>query len=119
MKKVNSFWNILMEYAGTPFTVFIFLSWYTGMGHNNATVISLLFALAVIITAASPQVAALEAVLGVIILFGCRQIFMIPISAPWMVKPFCWFNQPTACAGVAAFLVVKGFLYLYTKITSK
>ena len=116
--EVDKFWNIIMEYIGTPFTVFIFLSWYTNNG-TNVVIISLLFALAVVITAASPRIAILEAVLGVLVLFGCRQLFLIPISAPWMKTPFCWFDKQTACAGVIAFVIVKVFLYLYSKITNK
>ena len=119
MKNVDQFWNLLMEYVGTPFTVFIFLSWYTGMGKSNVAIISILFALAVVITAASPRIAILEATLGILVLFGCRQLFMIPISAPWMRSPFCWFDQQTACSGVMAFGVVKGFLFLYSKSKNK
>ena len=112
----DKFWNLFMENVGTPFTVFIFLSWYTNNG-SNVVIISLLFALAVVITAASPRVAILEAVLGVLVLFGCRQLFLIPISAPWMKTPFCWFDKQTACAGVLTFAIVKGLLALYSKIT--
>lgn len=113
MEKVSKFWNLIMECFGTPVTVFIFLSWYTNQGKNSLFITAVLFIAAVVITAVNYRVAFVEALFGSLIMFGTRQILMIPIKFFWMQKPFTWFDQQTACAGVLAVFIVHIFLIVY------
>jgi F0F1-type ATP synthase assembly protein I len=113
MNKVDKLWNFVMEFIGTPVTVFIFLSWYTNQGKNSLFITAVLFIAAVVITAVNYRVAFIEALFGSLIMFGTRQILMIPIKFFWMQKPFTWFDQQTACAGVLAVFIVHIFLIVY------
>ena len=119
MKKVDKLWNFVMEFIGTPVAVFIFLSWYTQQGKNNLFMIALLFVIAVVITAINYRVAFIEAIFGILIMFGTRQLLMKPIPLFWTTNKFTWFDQQTACAGVlAVFIVHLFFLYAINKSKS-
>lgn len=119
MNKVDKLWNFVMEFIGTPVTVFIFLSWYTNQGKNSLFITAILFITAVVITAINYRVAFVEALFGSLIMFGTRQIMMKPIPFFWMKEPFTWFNQQTACAGVAAVFIVHIFLLWYNSTVKK
>ena len=119
MEKVSKVWNLLMECLGTPVTVFIFLSWYTNQGKTSLFVTAILFIAAVVITSVNYQVAFIKAVFGSLIMFGTRQFLMVPIKFFWMKEPFTWFDQQTACAGVAAVFIVHIFLLWYNSAVKK
>ncbi len=119
MNKVDKLWNFVMEFIGTPVTVFIFLSWYTQQGKSNLFMIAILFVIAVVITAINYRIAFIEAIFGILILFGTRQLLLKPIHFFWMQKPFTWFDQQTACAGVLAVFIVHIFLLLYNSTVNK
>lgn len=119
MNKVDKLWNFVMEFIGTPVTVFIFLSWYTQQGKSNLFMIAILFVIAVVITAINYRIAFIEAIFGILILFGTRQLLLKPIQFFWMQKPFTWFDQQTACAGVLAVFIVHIFLLWYNSTVNK
>lgn len=119
MEKVSKFWNLIMECFGTPVTVFIFLSWYTNQGKNSLFATAILFIAAVVITSVNYRVAFVEALFGSLIMFGTRQIMLKPIQFFWMKKAFTWFDQQTACAGVAAVFIVHIFLLWYNSAVKK
>ena len=119
MNKVDKLWNFVMECLGTPVTVFIFLSWYTNQGKDSLFITAVLFIAAVVITAVNYRVAFVEALFGSLIMFGTRQIMLKPIQFFWMKKAFTWFDQQTACAGVAAVFIVHIFLLWYNSAVKK
>ena len=120
---VDKNWNRLMEVIGTPTMVFISLSWCSYKFGINSYSMSICFALAVLFGSTNFYLAICEAVLGIPFLLIFREWFLKPINLPFLAEPFTWFDEQTACAGVATIifimLMVKFVVKLSGKITKK
>ena len=116
---VDKNWNRLMEVIGTPTMVFISLSWCSYKFGINSYSMSICFALAVLFGSPNFYLAMCEAVLGIPFLMIFREWFLKPISLPFLAKSFTWWDEQTACSGVATILFIMGMVKLVIKISKK
>lgn len=116
---VSEKWNRLIDKFGSYITVFIFLSWCTYVVGTNPISLSISFAVGVLIGSRNLILAICESMLGIPLLLMFRDLFLIPISFPFVETKFTWFNQQTACAGIAAFLAIRLILGISIKISTK
>jgi hypothetical protein len=113
---VNGKWNNIIGLLGTPVIVFVMLSWCSHKWGINNVNMSICFTIAVFIGSTNMYLAICEALIGVPFLLLTRIIFMFPIPFPFLSKPFTWFDEQSACAGVAALFAVWGAIILIYRL---
>lgn len=116
---VNKQWNRLMEIIGTPAMVFISLSWCSYKFGINSYSMSICFALAVLFGSPNFYLAICESILGIPFLMIFREWFLKPISLPFLAKPFTWWDEQSACAGVATILFIMWMVKIVIKLSNK
>lgn len=116
---VSESWNRLVAKFGTPTLVFILLSWCSYKFEINTYTLIICFTLAVLIGSPNFYLALCESVLGIPFLLIFREQFLKPISLPFLAEPFTWWNEQTACAGVATILFIMWMVKIVIKISNK
>ena len=116
---ISENWNRLIAKFGTPTLVFILLSWCSYKIGINTYSLSVCFTLAVLIGSPNFYLALCESVFGIPFLLIFREWFLKPINLPFLAEPFTWWDEQTACAGVATILFIMWMVKIVIKISNK